>query len=125
MSELTELISSTTLGEWDESNGAVVGCPREHLGLSCISDQYTCLCESTNGCKVETTTNAKGEPTVLTLNISLIPNIGEPRQVLAGIDLTGYKADFRAVSREAVRASFDLRKPENAALRLFVQETGV
>lgn len=51
----------------------------------------------------------------------LTPGYGEPGGLMTMLDLTGFKATVE-VSRQVVRASFDLGKPENVSLALFVRE---
>lgn len=120
MSELTHVINSTGL---ESVSGAVSKvCPRELLGLACIRDNYSCLCEQVESCQIETVKGQGGEAAVVNLRMTLIPHVGLPRAVMTGIDLTGYKADFEA-GRNAVRASFNLRRPQNTELRSFIRET--
>jgi hypothetical protein len=123
MTELTHVISSTPLTE--ESDAAVEQrCPREVLGLSCIVAQYACLCELVEACRVETVKGLRGGTAVVNLCMTLRQNKADPQAVMAGIDLTGYRADYQA-SRQAVTASFNMRMPQNAGLMTFVRETGV
>jgi hypothetical protein len=122
MSELGHVISSTALTT--RASAAVQdGCPRELLGLSCIVSEYQCLCELVDACTIEAVKNESGGTALVTLSMTL--RRGEDAQaVMAGIDLMAYKADLQ-VSRSAVAASFNLRRPQNAELRAFLRETGI
>lgn len=121
MTELAFVISSTALT--DETDAAVQGrCPRESLGLSCMIPHYSCLCELVGTCTIETVKNDSGG-TALVLSMTLRQG-KDAQAVMTGIDLMAYKADFQ-VSRSAVVASFNMRRPQNVELETFVRETGV
>ena len=66
----------------------------------------------------------KGRGSAMVLALRLIPNVGNPLTVMTALNLTGYKADFQ-VSRQAVTATFNLKKSQNSDLALFVRETGI
>ncbi|WP_395695599.1 hypothetical protein [Nocardioides sp.] len=118
MTEFVEVIRSSGLnGEPVEAQ-----CPRELLGLACINAEYACLCELVEGCSVEMVRQGGMAP-VLNLSMKLRQGI-DAQTVMTGIDLTGLRADFK-VSREAVTASFNMRRPQNTELIKFVRETGV
>ena len=121
MTELTGVISSTALAQ---PKAAVSdACPRKLLGLTCLRSHYECLCEQVTGSEVETVKGGKGA-SALVLTLRLIPNVGNPLAVMTALNLTGYKADFQA-SRQAVTATFNLRKPQNSEIAALVQETGI
>lgn len=122
MTELSYVISSTALTE--ESDAAVQQrCPRELLGLSCIVAEYACLCELVEACRVETVKGQSGGTAVVNLCMTLRQGKADPQAVMAGVDLTGYRADYQA-SRQAVTASFNMRRPQNTNLMTFVRESG-
>jgi len=114
MTELTGVISSTGL---DEPSAAVSNeCPRQLLGLACITGEYACLCELVDSSRLETTVNMGGQPALVNLTLNSKPGTGDLQAVMSAIDLTGYRANFD-VSGRSVVVSFDLRRPENAPLR--------
>lgn len=124
MTELTGVISSTALEDTKAAAAVREGCPRQLLGLTCIKSQYPCLCEQVDVTATELKRNENGQASELNLTLSLSPSTLEPRAVMASIELTGYKARFGNVSTQGVRASFDLRVPQNTPLRLFIDSTG-
>lgn len=112
MTEFTHVIESTGLNEASE---AVATCPRVLLDLACLSGEYECLCGQVAESQIATVTNADGATTAVRLTLALIPNVGEPRTVMLALNMTGYRADYEA-SRNAVTATFNTRRPENAGL---------
>lgn len=122
MSELTHVISSSGL---EETSGAVSEvCPRELLGLACITDNYPCLCELVDAYESETVRNQDGETAVVRLTLGIKPGVGEPQKVMSSLELTGYKADIQ-ISRHEVVATFNLRRPQNTELRSFIRNEDV
>lgn len=121
MTELTGVISSTGLPGVVQADEGV--CPRELIGLQCISSEYDCLCEQVATVETETV-KTKGHASSLVMRMSLDPDVGNPLTVMTALNLTGRTADFQ-VSRGAVQATFNLRRAENAQLASFVAEAGV
>lgn len=122
VNEFTEVLSSTGLD--DETGPVGVVCPRTLLGLTCIVNEYKCLCESVDSCEYQTTKGRNGQVSIVSLTLNLNLGMSNPYEVMQGINLTGYKADFEA-SREAVRASFNLGRPQNTELKAHVAESGI
>lgn len=120
MSELGAVISSSGLDAASEPVEET--CPRELLGLTCLIREYQCLCEQVASTEIEKV--RKGRGSALTLTLNLIPSVGNPMTVMTALNLTGMRAEFQA-SRQAVTATFDLSRPENASLNEFVRETGI
>ena len=119
MSELGAVLSSTVLGV----------CPRELLGLTCLSDtDYECLCSEVVSASVRTEQDTKGA--VLVLSLELFPG-KEWEHLRKSVDLTGYKAAWRVSPPESmhhgttVDFTFDLWRPQNADLKGYVLETGI
>lgn len=82
------------------------------------------MCELVDSSTIETVPDGNGGTALVRLSMTLAPGKGDPRAVMARIDLTGYKADYEA-SKQAVTASFNLRRPQNTGLRSFVREAGI
>lgn len=114
MTELGQVISSTALAEPSEPVG---GCVRESLGLTCLRNEYVCLCELSASGEVRTVRNDAGTPTLVYLTMQ---GVTDPKAVLHSIDLTGYKPDVQIAGRE-VQVSFNLRRPQNLGLKAFMQ----
>lgn len=116
MSEFTHVVSRS-----DASPTTVLTCPREMLGLSCLAGIYPCLCEVVSAVVMATQANDIGQPVGVSLNLDLAPG-ANPANVMADIERTGFLASFTA-SHQAVAAVFDLRKAQNADLRLAIGQT--
>jgi hypothetical protein len=81
-----------------------------------------CLCQQVEAAALSVDRNDRGDATEVRLTMGL-PNMGQPQTVMASIDLTGYKADYR-ISRHTVVASFSLRRAQNVDLAAYVRESG-
>src|SRR5687767_2488699 len=120
MSELGRVISSTALADVPTGPVGEV-CPRTSLGMACLKDQYQCLCQTVEAYEVETTWD-NGSPVAVNL-VMQVPS-GGAQPVMTGIKLTGFVASMAATNR-AVRAVFNLGKPQNHELKVFVSEQGL
>lgn len=117
--ELAYVISSTGLTGEDGSRATPVLdiCPRTRLGLSCIKEQYECLCEITEMYTTQIE-RVDGKPVAVGLIMSVAARgMDSAQAVIAGVELTGLLADIE-VSGHQVRASFSLNK--NHHLRTYV-----
>lgn len=117
MSDFTRVISTTDIDVVPPAE-AVGKCPRELLGLICLAGTYECLCKDVATSEVATVQNEDGTPVAVNFTMHLKPHDGLSNvlhDVMRSIDMTGYKADF-VTSRSEVRASFNLRRPENTSL---------
>lgn len=123
MSELGVVISTSVVDE-QPTLREVDTCPRELLGLTCIKDQYACLCEQVTACDIGSEANEQGETTSVVLTLSLVPGMATTKVVMESLELTGLRADLQ-VSRQEVRATFNLRRPQNVGLREFVADIGL
>lgn len=124
VSEFTKVVSSTGL-DFEPHAGNQTVCPRILLGHSCINnDGYDCLCQQVECTETYGTKNDRNEVSILTVQLNLIPHVGNPQSVMAGVDLMGYRAHFQA-SKDAVVATFNLKKAENLGLNEFVNEVGI
>lgn len=66
MSEFTGVISSTGLEAGEEGN-----CPRELLGLFCMTSEYGCLCEQVASSDIATVRNEDGRAVAVELTMRL------------------------------------------------------
>ena len=106
----------TVLGHVISSEPVEDGCPREMLGKACLADSgYPCLCTVTTGSEFSTVNDSLGHRVLATLSLTT----GSPVAVKESIDAIGLVAHFEMTTR-SVRATFDLRSPENGTLRDFL-----
>lgn len=117
---LSGVVSSTTLGV----------CPRELLGMLCLAGTgYDCLCKEVQSATVEVLQDGKGA--VLLLSLQLFPGNSDWSGVRKNIALSGYRADWRVVAPASrtdgmtVGVTFDLWRPQNAALQAHTVESGI
>lgn len=127
MSELGKVISVSSIvtaepnDDWASPNE----CPRELMGLACLRHEYDCLCRHVVRASLEVAQEERGTP-VARLTVELRPQERDWSVVRKSFELVGYRADYR-VSAPATLASglelvstFDLYRPQNAALRVFL-----
>lgn len=112
---LTEVISTETLKF----------CPREHLGLTCTSPLYDCLCEDVGACTMDIKNVTHGPVAVLTMY--LLPGVTDWSGIRKGIQLSGnYRAEWAVRmptglgSGLTVEARWELWKNENKKLQQFL-----
>lgn len=128
MTELGEVIYSTGLTDEVQESPVAGQCPRELLGLSCLVNEYDCLCNYVVSASLEVAEHERGTP-VARLTVKLRPLDKDWSVVRKSIELVGYRADYR-VSAPATLTSglelvstFDLYRPQNAALRMYLAES--
>ena len=129
MTELGEVIYSTGLTSEPVQDSEAAGeCPRELLGLACLRDVYGCLCQSVVRASLEVAQHERGTP-LARLTVELQPLDRDWSVVRKSIELVGYKADYRVSAPATVSsglvlvATFDLYRPQNAALRMYLSDS--
>lgn len=100
-------------------------CPREHLGLSCTSPAYACICEDVGASTLDVQQDTRGPVALLTLY--LLPGVSDWSGIRKGIQMSGnYRADWKVSAPGGmfkgmtVVASWDLWRPENKGLREYL-----
>lgn len=104
------------------STETVKVCPREHLGLTCASPLYDCLCKDVGTSTMEVQQDTSGPVAVLTMYLK--PGVTDWSRVRKGIQLSGnYRTDWAVRMPTGlelgmtVEARWDLWRPENKSLQ--------
>lgn len=105
MTDLTHLISSAQVPEQ---------CPRELLGLQCISDFYKCFCTEVAASRIDPVSDESGKTTALRLTLTVKPN-ADVTEVLYGLELTSLKG-YVGGKGNVIEMLYDLSHPLNYRL---------